>query len=260
MIATRPSLKLNDVPEANHSLLTNSSLLVTVSKPIPSASVATAVSLLSYFAAGFFLLFILFVALPGRAGNFFGSVVTMLNFLRLLSFSSGVLAATLPLELHSYVNPLAFDNGDYGSYPVETFVSSHLTPPRLAEMEGSPPDDDGMHIFFSPRGHQVKQQGPTILDEAGNLVWMSYEYDQVYALMSQEYNGERYITFWSGNDGIGGHGAGTYIIVSIPCSLHAESTHLQQDITDRFSSIHHIKRYADTVLRAGWMETFTSFA
>ena len=122
-------------------------------------------------------------------------------------------ASAVPRDLHAYANPIAYDNGDYGSYPIEGFVSSNVTAPRICDMVGGPPDDDDMYILFSPRGHQVKQQGPIILDSAGNLVWMSHEFDQVYAFMAQEYDGDMYLSFWSGNDGIGGHGAGVYVVV-----------------------------------------------
>jgi hypothetical protein len=47
------------------------------------------------------------------------------------------------------------------------------------------------------------------------LVWTSgWDKKQIYNLMAQEYKGHKYITFWAGNDAVGGHGAGSYYMVS----------------------------------------------
>jgi hypothetical protein len=35
----------------------------------------------------------------------------------------------------------------------------------------------------------------------------------MYNLQAQEYKGNKYITFWAGNDAVGGHGAGKYYMV-----------------------------------------------
>lgn len=53
---------------------------------------------------------------------------------------------------------------------------------------------------------------------------MSGKYGSVYNLRVQEYRGQKYLTFWVGDDTITGHGTGSYIMVgaslgSCPSSL-----------------------------------------
>ncbi|KAK5121600.1 hypothetical protein LTR85_004772 [Meristemomyces frigidus] len=65
---------------------------------------------------------------------------------------------------------------------------------------------------MAPRG-SVAQPRPMILDAAGNPVWVAeHHYGNVYNLMVQEYRGEPYLTFWAGNDAVGGHGEGSYFM------------------------------------------------
>ena len=73
---------------------------------------------------------------------------------------------------------------------------------------------------MNPRGHQVPDPNPVILDGAGNLVWTlpGKPYGQTYNFNVQELDGEQYLTFWGGDDAIGGHGQGSYYMVS--CEIH----------------------------------------
>ncbi|KAI5198602.1 hypothetical protein E4T39_06718 [Aureobasidium subglaciale] len=48
------------------------------------------------------------------------------------------------------------------------------------------------------------------MDNDGEMVWEHYVEGQGYNLKVQEYKGEQVLTFWVGNDGIGGHGEGDY--------------------------------------------------
>lgn len=46
---------------------------------------------------------------------------------------------------------------------------------------------------------------------SGSLVWTPDAYfGQIYNFQVQEYRGESYLTFWGGNDSVGGHGSGHY--------------------------------------------------
>ncbi|KAG9725091.1 hypothetical protein KCU73_g13260, partial [Aureobasidium melanogenum] len=49
-----------------------------------------------------------------------------------------------------------------------------------------------------------------IMDNDGELVWEHYVEGQGYNLKVQKYQGEQVLTFWVGNDGVGGHGEGDY--------------------------------------------------
>jgi hypothetical protein len=55
-----------------------------------------------------------------------------------------------------------------------------------------------------------------ILDSMGDFVWFKGGYNQVYNLMAQDYRGDRYLTFWAGDDAVLGHGAGYYYMVDPP--------------------------------------------
>ena len=107
----------------------------------------------------------------------------------------------------------AFEH-DFGSYPYKTFVSSDLISPILRRPSESPQCDDDNYIFLAPRGNQVPYPAVTIMDNAGEMVWEHYVMGQGYNLKVQEYQGEQVLTFWEGNDAVGGHGEGDYYMVS----------------------------------------------
>jgi hypothetical protein len=57
-----------------------------------------------------------------------------------------------------------------------------------------------------------------ILDWRGDLIWSKHFNNewggQAYDLMVQHYQGQDYLTFWTGDDQIRGHGSGAYMMVS----------------------------------------------
>ena len=110
-------------------------------------------------------------------------------------------------------NEHAFEH-DFGSFPYKTFRSSDLIAPVLRKPYDSPECHDDNYIFLSPRGYQVTHPAIMIMDNAGEMVWEHYVDGQGYNLKVQEYQGERVLTFWVGDDGIGGHGEGDYYMVS----------------------------------------------
>ncbi|KAF2495421.1 hypothetical protein BU16DRAFT_460908 [Lophium mytilinum] len=132
----------------------------------------------------------------------------------LLSFLLQNIAHVLA-DLSPYFSDKKFDNGEYGSYPMQTFHSSDIVAPRINILSSSSRCDDGSYILITPRGHRVPDEarGPMILDHRGDLVWAVTGYEQTYDLMVQEYAGQQYLTFWGGNDAIGGHGAGHYYMI-----------------------------------------------
>lgn len=132
-------------------------------------------------------------------------------------------AALAPADLIPYIADEAYDHGDFGSYPYQEYQSSALKGPRvniLATSDRCSGGDDEF-IFLNPRGRRVVPgPNPMILDQAGNLVWTldGKPYGETYNLNVQEWNGEQYLTFWGGNDAVGGHGQGYYYMVSLPLS------------------------------------------
>jgi hypothetical protein len=109
-------------------------------------------------------------------------------------------------------NTQAFEH-DFGSYPYRTFRSSDLISPVLRRPNDSPLCHDDNYILLSPRGYRVPHPSIMIMDDDGEMVWEHYVDGQGYNLKVQEYQGEQVLTFWVGDDGIGGHGEGDYYMV-----------------------------------------------
>lgn len=115
---------------------------------------------------------------------------------------------------------LAIDKGAQGSYPVRKFYSSNIKAPKVNFLKWSPECATQNDFYFiTPKGWKVTDPGPMILDSRGELVWGAHfdnEFGgQAYDLMVQEYLGEKFLTFWLGDDRIRGHGAGHFHMVSI---------------------------------------------
>ncbi|KUJ17246.1 uncharacterized protein LY89DRAFT_782413 [Mollisia scopiformis] len=107
-----------------------------------------------------------------------------------------------------------FDAAEYGVYPVQKYRSTDLVSPHLNVLQSSSECAFDLYTFFTPRGPLTSEPNAVILDQGGHLVWTSsWEGQQIYNLMVQEYNGESYLTFWAGNDAVGGHGAGFYFML-----------------------------------------------
>ena len=127
-----------------------------------------------------------------------------------------LLRVILAAETFPYLNSAAFDDGSLGAYPNQTYVSAPNTiSPRLNVLQSSSRCDDGLYTMISLRGDQVdlKGQSPMILDGNGSLVWMNATYGETFGLGVQTYKGKDYLTFWQGDDSVGGHGEGYYFLV-----------------------------------------------
>jgi hypothetical protein len=113
----------------------------------------------------------------------------------------------------------SIDNGTFGYYPSWTFMTEEeITAPMTNWLQWDPQCDDGMFYFLTPKGWSISQPGPMILDGKGDLVWSKHFANewggQAYDLMAQHYQGLEYLTFWTGDDQIRGHGSGSYMMVS----------------------------------------------
>ncbi|KKK14755.1 hypothetical protein AOCH_005521 [Aspergillus ochraceoroseus] len=128
-------------------------------------------------------------------------------FLALAIFLNAVRADNGP-----YQQSKAYDNGDFGSWPTENYRSTPILGPSVNFIEQSSKCDDGQYILIALRGESVVTPGPTILDQNGHLVWTKH-YGQIYNLDVYAYQGEDYLTFWAGDDTLGGHGDGTYYML-----------------------------------------------
>jgi len=123
-----------------------------------------------------------------------------------------ILAALLLLlalfSIHQLVLPLVafvipaletpfFGWGVYGTYPTQQYTSFALEGPRAQHLRWNAQCDQGL-VLMTPNGPSVERPGPMILDAQGELVWMSDDFGPTANLKMQHYNGENYLTFWSG--------------------------------------------------------------
>lgn len=115
-------------------------------------------------------------------------------------------------DIQPYYQSTSYDMSRFGAWPLQGYISSKLSGPILNYWQRSRACEDGSYTLIAPRGDSVRQTGPMILDQNGDLVWFK-EYKKTYNLNIYSFRGEDYITFWAGNDGIGGHGDGTYYMV-----------------------------------------------
>ncbi|KAF2161150.1 hypothetical protein M409DRAFT_69991 [Zasmidium cellare ATCC 36951] len=130
--------------------------------------------------------------------------------LALLFLSTICLADVTPF----YAND-KYNKGSFGKYVTQTFKSNPevTAVPIINFMKAFTNCDDGSYLFVAPRG-AVAPSTPMILDMRGSPIWASTKrYGQVYNLQVQQYKGKDYLTFWGGNDAVGGHGIGEYFML-----------------------------------------------
>ena len=112
----------------------------------------------------------------------------------------------------------AWEN-NFGAYPYRTFHTTDLIAPAVRKVADSPECHDESYIFLAFRGKQVSKNSVAILDNQGELVWEQHVKGEPYNLNVQEYRGEKVLTYWLGDDTVGGHGEGVFYIVSFVASI-----------------------------------------
>lgn len=108
--------------------------------------------------------------------------------------------------------PSLYDLAVYGPYPTNEYVTFDLEAPSPSIVKWDDACDNG-HVLVSPFGSSVPHAGPMILDNKGNLVWMTTGLGTVMNLKVQNYLNEPHLTFWSGKK-VGGIGEGHYLILN----------------------------------------------
>lgn len=146
----------------------------------------------------------------------------MLPSLQGLAILSGLIPVVFADDASPYLFSEEYADGELGEFPHHEYKSSSLVSPILNYKQFDPICDDGLYIMLAPRGGKVEQQGPMVVDGRGDLVWY-HNYGSTYGTDVHTYKGESYLTFWAGNDGITGHGDGTYYLVSHSTPLPSSS-------------------------------------
>lgn len=108
-------------------------------------------------------------------------------------------------------NSYLYDWGVFGAYPRNHYKSFDSASPWPNVLKSDPRCDAG-YLFIEPRGSSVAKPGPVILDKNGNLVWTEQKWGQAMDVKVQNYQGNDYITFWTGSDN-GTFGSGNYLMI-----------------------------------------------
>jgi hypothetical protein len=142
----------------------------------------------------------------------------------------------VPLLAYAYPGSHRYmlDKGIYGAYPLRKYVSTSLTSPQANVVKSDESCVDGL-ILLSVGGQSVEDDGPMILDMAGNLVWSAPgQYGEASAnTRIQRYRGQNLLTFWAGEK-LQESGLGSYYLLNssydIVQTVSAVGTDLEGDL------------------------------
>ncbi|EME88514.1 uncharacterized protein MYCFIDRAFT_213318 [Pseudocercospora fijiensis CIRAD86] len=95
------------------------------------------------------------------------------------------------------LDPVIFDLGLFGAYPLTHYASFNLAAPQPRQILWHDKCDAG-NILLTPNGPAVTRPGPMILDSKGGLVWTSDDFGATANLKVQRFQGEHFLTLWSG--------------------------------------------------------------
>ena len=125
-----------------------------------------------------------------------------------------------------------YDLALFGAYPTHEYISFNLSSPRATQVRWDDSCNRG-HVFIDPGGDSTDHRGPMILDGMGNLVWTSDQYETTTNLKVQQYRGNEYLTFWSGQKAKT-MGTGTYYMLddtySVVHTVNAVGDGLKADL------------------------------
>jgi hypothetical protein len=118
-------------------------------------------------------------------------------------------------DVYSTTDITRYDRGALGRTPAQHYKSFPHSSSRLLQRTWSESCRSSEYYFLAPRGSHPPNVGPTIIDSEGHYVWFSGAFPTTYNFRAQTYRGEQYLTWWSGNDHLGGHGEGWYFMVCL---------------------------------------------
>lgn len=95
------------------------------------------------------------------------------------------------------LDPFIFDLGVFGAYPTIQYLSFDLLGPQARQIAWDEKCDQGL-VLLTPNGPGVDRPGPMILDSKGEMIWRSDDFGATANLKVQRYQGEDYLTLWSG--------------------------------------------------------------
>ncbi|KAF4554444.1 Hypothetical protein D9617_4g001980 [Elsinoe fawcettii] len=101
-----------------------------------------------------------------------------------------------------------------GSFAFTTFHTAGFTAPAVKGSIWSPECQNGLHSFITPRGFSVSRPAVAIYNDRDELDWLQESEGQAYDLKVQEAQGKQYLTYWTGDDRVRGHGAGEWVVLN----------------------------------------------
>jgi hypothetical protein len=152
--------------------------------------------------------------------------------------------------------------GSYGAAPVQTFMSSNLTPPAM-NIEVTPSSASN-YTLLAYRGTATTQPAPLIMDSNGSLVWSGTSfssssskpprrsltfgestgstdgYTNTMNTLVQTYKGEPVLTFFTGDFYSGGYGQGAWQMLASNYSLVGTVTTLNETTEGDNSDFHEV--------------------
>ncbi|KAJ5908645.1 hypothetical protein N7495_001327 [Penicillium taxi] len=127
----------------------------------------------------------------------------------LLLFLGGFASADVPNRIQSE----RYAHGFEGAFPLQRYYSAMISGPILNFWQQSPECQDGQYTVIAPHGDAVHHSGPMILDQDGHLIWYQ-ENKQSFNADICTFKGDKYLSFWAGNDSFVGHGEGFGYLVN----------------------------------------------
>jgi len=135
-----------------------------------------------------------------------------------LTLTLALLVSRAVADLPTFSNneAAAYDRGEYGNVPMTALHSMNANYNRFLRSTWTPEvceKSDDQHYVVAVHGFFLAHAGPMLLDQQGHQVWFQKGFSTTYGLDVQTYKGEKYLTWWTGNNRMRDHGAGYYYMV-----------------------------------------------
>jgi hypothetical protein len=130
-----------------------------------------------------------------------------------------------------------YEAGRLGLSPQTTYKGTPITNPQVHVIRRNSSCDSESSVLISPHGEHLTDNKILLLDNEGNLIWHHHDTGAIHNAQVQRYKGHDYITYWVGDDGYWGHGAGYYKMVSASWLYVRDfASHIQQSLTKHTTS------------------------
>ena len=131
-----------------------------------------------------------------------------------------LLALCASVRSQSYINSTTYDQGQYGRAPYSNFTSRpDLHPAAVNVRQGYNASLSPGYFFLGYAGPDAAFPSPQILDQHGELVWMSNNSAMVLAFRAQTYQNQSVLSYWQGEFFPIGYGHGVWNLLDTSYNL-----------------------------------------